>query len=266
METRPPPQGIGQKCTPDHRIAHQGRDGGSPEAEHKNDGGGTAVKRFQDLAHLDDRVHPDSLGEQNRRGADHHHGGDQAQTQDPRITLPAPLLPVASPPAPLLNEIGLIKGPDDRKIGGDEGGDQWDGAFRKAGNQTADDRRRIRFHDEQGEKEGEQHEADQPQHQPFQKSIKVFQKQRAHRQQRKEDRPQGGGGAGQRPEGDPGSNRIARLKRSGDQEGAHPDQHRHRRPPLPPDQGEQRMVGSHAEPCAHLGEDHHENRCHDHDP
>ena len=41
METRPPPQGIGQKCTPDHRIAHQGRDGGSPEAEHKNDGGGT---------------------------------------------------------------------------------------------------------------------------------------------------------------------------------------------------------------------------------
>src|SRR5690606_30749504 len=41
----PPSQGIGQKCTPDHRIAHQGRDGGSPEAEHKNDGGGTAVKR-----------------------------------------------------------------------------------------------------------------------------------------------------------------------------------------------------------------------------
>src|SRR5690606_12323565 len=234
-----PSQGIGQQGASDRRIPHQGREGGSPQAEGENGGGGASVKGFQRFAHFDDGVHPNALGKQDGRGANHHHGGDQAQTEDSRVTFPHPLLDVLPAPSPFLNQIGLVKGADDGKRRGQGSGDQREGPFRNAGDEGTRHRRRIRPHRQQGEEEGGEHETDQAQHRLFQKPIEVFQKQRSDRQEREKKRPEGGGGSGQRSEGDSRPHRIAGLKGRGDQKRTRPDENRRRRSPLPPDEGEE---------------------------
>src|SRR5690606_41234052 len=60
----------------------------------------------------------------------------------------------------------------------------------------------------------------------FQKPIEVFQKQRSDRQEREKKRPEGGGGSGQRSEGDSRPHRIAGLKGRGDQKRTRPDENR----------------------------------------